>query len=91
MPALYSHMPHLFWRALEGFPTIGCVALLPPLVYLQPLHKPMVVQLHCVIKKKRLQYWRKRSLPHTRSVSQGTEVTLVIKYVMFGRCIYKNT
>ncbi len=52
MPALYSHMPHPFWRALAGFPGIGCAALLPPLVYLQSLHKPMAVQLHCVIKKK---------------------------------------
>ncbi len=41
----------------------------------------MAMQLHCVIKKS-LQYRRKSSLlPSTHSVSQGTEVTLVTKYV----------
>ncbi len=57
MPALYSHMPHPFWGALAVFPAIGCAAPLPPLVYLQSLHKPMAVQLHCYF------YHRKRSLP----------------------------
>ncbi len=51
-----------FWQALVGFPAIGYAAPLPPLVYLQPLHKPMVMQLHCVIIK-RLQYRRKGSFP----------------------------
>ncbi len=48
----YSHMPRPFWQALAGFPAIGCAAPLPPLVYLQSLHKPIAVQLHCIIKKK---------------------------------------
>ncbi len=47
----HSHMPRPFWRALASLPAIGCAALLPPLVYLQPLHKPMV--------EKRLRYRRK--------------------------------
>ncbi len=55
---------------------------------LSALHKPMAVQLHCVIKK-RLHYRRKRSFPlsvliirSTRSLAQGTEVMLVTEYVL---------
>ncbi len=29
MPALYSQIPRPFWRALAGFPAIGCAAPLP--------------------------------------------------------------
>ncbi len=44
MPALYSQMPRPFWQAFQ-----------PPLpshwFIFNALHKPMAVQLHCVIKK----------------------------------------
>ncbi len=48
---------------LAGFPAIGCETPLPrPWFIFSVLHKPMAVQLLCIIKK-RLQYREKKEFP----------------------------
>jgi len=95
MPALCSHKPHPFWQALAAFPAIGCAApLLSHWFIYNALHKPMAMQLHCVIKKS-LQYHRKMSFPlhlNRRSMKCGIdrELCFLCKahlFLFFENCI----
>ncbi len=61
------------------------------------LHEPMDVQLHCVIKKKssveeeKIVFLYKHLRLSTRSISQGTDVTIVTEYafcVWYNSCVF---
>ncbi len=73
----------------------GCIAIVShataePLVRFLVLHEPMDVQFHCVIikrlqlksKKKKFSYKSLRR--STRSISQGTEVTIETEYIFIN-------
>ncbi len=72
---------------MAGCIAIGSRAAAEPLARFFVLHKPMDMQLHCVIikrlqlKRKKLFFPYKRLRRSTCSISQGTEVTIVTERV----------
>ncbi len=68
---LYSQTPLPFWRAKTGYKAIGSLAATEPLVRFLVLHEPMDKEF---FPYKRLQC-------STRSISHGTEITIVTEYI----------